>query len=348
MGNMSGSSGSHYTLWQSITQNSQDKANNKSNVTVRMYLTFDGSSWYAYTNYTTSGSMTINGTTHNYSIGSINFSSGQAKDLLLAEWTGNIDHDKTTGEKTLNVSGSWNTDTSKIGSGSCSTSLKLSTIPRYSEINSVSIQSMGLTTATIQYSVSRTANIYCSVDGGNWQGPMVYNTTSGTFHMGGLAPNVNHSFVVLVRAVDSGLDRISSTLFGNTLDIARISNLPNIEHGNDFIVGITNPANISNLNLAMSINDVQILNRSVNTGNNTIKMTDDELDKLYKKYGSGNSLTASFILSGSGYSEQKTCTVTLAGNQKTIYMNGKRGKVFVETKRGVTWQNVNGIWKRGG
>lgn len=346
MGNMSGSSGSHYTLWQSITQNYQHDI--YTNVTVRMYLSFDGSSWYAYNNSQTSGNMTIDGVTHNYSIGSINFTSGQAKDLLLAEWTGDIKHDETTGEKLLSVSGTWNTNVSKIGSGACSASQVLTTIPRYSEIHSFSIQSMGLNTATLQYSVSRLAHIYCSVDGQLWGNPRVSNTTSGTFTISGLSPNTNHSFVILARAIDSGLDRISNTLFGNTLDIARISNLPNIEHGNDFIVEITNPANISNLNLAMSINDVQILNRSVNTGNNTIKMTDDELDKLYKKYGSGNSLTASFILSGSGYSEQKTCTVTLTGNQKTIYMSAKRGKVFVGTKRGVTWQNVNGIWKRGG
>lgn len=133
MGNMSGSYGSHYTLWQSITQNSQDIVNNKSNVTVNMYLSFDGSSYYAYTKNATSGSMTINGSTTNYSIASINFSSGQAKDILLATWTGDIEHNPD-GTKTLSVSGSWNTNTSRIGSGSCSASKTLSTIPRASTI----------------------------------------------------------------------------------------------------------------------------------------------------------------------------------------------------------------------
>lgn len=134
MGNMSGSYGSHYTLWQSITQNSQDIGGNKSNVTVRMYLSFDGSSYYAYTGYTTYGSMTIEGTTTSYSISSINFSSGQKKDILLATWTGDIGHN-SDGTRTLSVSGSWNTDTSRIGSGSCSATLTLSTIPRASSIS---------------------------------------------------------------------------------------------------------------------------------------------------------------------------------------------------------------------
>ena len=355
MGNMSGDYGSHYTLWQSITQNlPQDIANNKTNVTVRMYLTFDGSSYYAYTNYKTSGSMTINGATYNYNIDNINFSSGQAKDLLLAEWTGDIEHD-ADGTKTLSVSGSWNTDTSRIGSGSCSASLELTKIARYSEINSFSVQSMGLNTAVLQYSVSRPANIYCSVDGMAWGNPVVYNTTSGTFTISGLSPNANHSFVILVRAVDSGLDRISSTMFGNTLDIARISSLPNFEHGSSPTVNITNPASISDLSLVMSIGNTQILSRTVKAGSNTLTFSDTELDNLYKKYGSGNSLTATFVLSGSGYTDTKTCTVTLKGNQKTIYANvsnaWRRGKLWTNIsgtwKRAILWINVSGTWRRG-
>ena len=136
MGNMSGDYGSHYTLWQSIIVNSQSVANNTSNVTVRMYLGFDGSSYYAYTNYATSGKMTINGTTRDYSVDSINFSSGQAKDILLAEWTGNITHNND-GTKTLAVSGSWDTDTSRIGSGSCSASKSLPSIARTATITSL-------------------------------------------------------------------------------------------------------------------------------------------------------------------------------------------------------------------
>lgn len=354
MGNMSGSYGSHYTLWQSITQNSQDIANNKSNVTVRMYLGFDGSTYYAYTNNQTSGNMTINGSTYNYSIPSINFSSGQAKDILLAEWTGDIYHNPD-GSKTLSVSGSWNTDTSRMGSGSCTAELKLTDIPRYSEINSYYVESTGLTTAVIRYSVSRTANIYCSVDEQTWGEPRVYNTTSGTFTISGLSPNTQHSFRILVRAIDSGLDRISGYMYGTTKDIARISNLNDFEHGNNLTVGITNPAGISNLNLAMKVGDTQILSKTVSTGNNTISFSDEELDNLYKKYGSSNSLTAIFILTGSGYTNQKEAIASLKGKQKTVKVNQagtyKRGYIWINIngtwKRGVIWLNENKVWRRG-
>lgn len=137
MGNMSGSYGSHYTLWASIKENSYDKINNSSNVTARLYLSFDGSSYYAYTNYETSGKMTVNGTSRDYSVASITFSSGQAKDILLAEWTGDIGHNND-GTKTLSVSGSWDTNTSRIGSGTCEASLKLTDIPREATITRLS------------------------------------------------------------------------------------------------------------------------------------------------------------------------------------------------------------------
>lgn len=134
MGNMSGSYGSHYTLRQSITQNSQNINNNTTNVTVRLYLGFDGSSYYAFTNSTSSGNMVIDGNTYNYSIPSISFSSGQAKEILLAEWNGDIKHNED-GKRDLSVSGYWNTGTSRIGSGNTSSFATLNTIPRASGIS---------------------------------------------------------------------------------------------------------------------------------------------------------------------------------------------------------------------
>lgn len=169
MGNMSGSYGSHYTLWQSITTNSQNIENNTSNVTVQMYLSFDGSSYYAYTNYNTSGTMTINGSELNYSISNINFSSGVKKDLLLATWTGNINHN-SDGTKTLNVSGYWNTDTTRIGSGSCSASSNLATIPRASAVSGGSGTIGSETTISItRASQSFTHNLYFSLGNISWQ-----------------------------------------------------------------------------------------------------------------------------------------------------------------------------------
>lgn len=143
MGNMSGDYGSHYTLKQTITVNSQNKTNNTSNITIRLYLSFDGSSYYAYTYDSSSGEMKVNrwdddtltslGT---FTINELVFASGQAKDILLAEWTDNVSHN-ADGTKTINTSGIWNTNTSRIGSGSCSAMLVLPAIERTAIITSL-------------------------------------------------------------------------------------------------------------------------------------------------------------------------------------------------------------------
>lgn len=102
---------------------------------------------------------------------------------------------------------------------------------------------------------------------------------------------------------------------------------------------------IDNLSLTMSVNSKQILSRSVSTGNNTIQFTDTELDNLYKEYGSSNKLTATFVLSGSGYTNSKVAVITLTGNQKTARLgfnnSVKRCKAFVcingKIKKAVFW-----------
>ena len=100
----------------------------------------------------------------------------------------------------------------------------------------------------------------------------------------------------------------------------------------------------------MKINATEIFTRTISTGENTIILTDEELDNLYRLYGSSNSLTATFILTTADkYTSEKTCTITLTGNQKTGHIGTdkpKRVKVWVgvngTVKRAVIWVGNNG------
>ena len=65
------------------------------------------------------------------------------------------------------------------------------------------------------------------------------------------------------------------------------------------------------ISLVLKVGDTQILSKTALVGNNTISFSDTELDNIYKKYGSISSLTATFIVTGSGYTNSKTCTITL-------------------------------------
>lgn len=225
----------------------------------------------------------------------------------------------------------------------------LDRIPRYANV-SISANSRAINKLTYNCSVDSTIDWkQYRLNGGSWTNDGGSNTISN------LNPNTTYSIQVRVRRADSGLWSESNTISMTTYDIARISSLTNFEHGNNAIVSITNPASISSLSLAMNIGDIEILKRTVTAGNNTIEFSDEELDNLYKQYGSSSSLTATFVLTGSGYTNSKTCTVTLKGNQKTtkinIDSNWKRGKIWINIedtwKKGVIYKKINGLWKRG-
>lgn len=284
MGNMSGSYGSHYTLWQSVTINRQDTSGNYTNVTVRMYLTFDGSSYYSYTNNSTSGSMTINGGTTNYSIASINFSSGQKKDILLAEWTDNIEHD-SNGEKLLEVSGSWETNTSRIGSGTTSSSVPLTKINRYPSFTEFYISSKSLDSITYAWNtdVPCDGNEY-SLNGSEWKpGGWPHVTISQ------LEPNTNYSLKIRSKGRDSQLWSESSIIYVSTYDIAKIQNAPNINIGDSAYISWTNPTGSTigyflealywdNSEHKITVRDVTYVTGQLST---TINLTESELNKIY-------------------------------------------------------------------
>lgn len=224
-------------------------------------------------------------------------------------------------------------------------SWSLNTIPRYAKITSHSISNTGLNSITVSWSADSNCDaVQYSLNGGNWAG-----TNGTTYSISGLSPNTSYRIKTRVRRTDSQLWTESSEITGATKDIGKISSVNNFNHGDNTIVNITNPSG-STLSLVMKIGNTQIQSKSVSSGNNTISFNDTELDKIYKLYGSGNTLTATFILTTAGsYSNSKTCTITLRGNQKTTYIgqNGrKRAKVYVGTssgvKRAVAWIGNNG------
>lgn len=105
----------------------------------------------------------------------------------------------------------------------------------------------------------------------------------------------------------------------------------------------------------MKIGNVEIFNKVVSTGSNTISFTDTQLDAIYKLYQNNNSLTVTFILTTDNkYTDTKTCTINLKGNQRTGKVNvlnvWKRSKKWINVnndwKRCVRWVNINGNWKR--
>lgn len=240
-------------------------------------------------------------------------------------------------------------------------SWSLDSIPRYLSITAFKVNSRGLNEVEIYWAVSDARNYTgYSLNGGEWIGSATYaenvasDKKSGTFKIKNLQPNTTYKLKIKCTRSDSGLSTESNEISFSTYDIARISSAPNFNHGDSETVQITNPASLS-LSLEMKIGSTSILTRtSIKAGANSISFANSELDKMYKLYGNNSTLTVTFVVSGGGYTNSKTCTLTLKGNQKTAFIrinnSNKRAKTFIcvngRIKRAVVWVCQNGKIKR--
>lgn len=338
---------SYFKLYVVLTETNVSIANNTSQIQYNVYCQSSGSGSISakHLKY-----FNLNGTDIINSTVNVNVSSPNAYIAIASGTTGAIAHN-SDGSKAVSFSAQIKASSYGV-SASVSGTFNLTTIARYANFNKLEMKSKTVNTITITWACD-TAVDDCqySLNGGAYKSGVSYPDYTIT----GLSPNTSYVIKLRAKRRDSGLWSESGTITVSTYDIARISSLANFEHGSSPTVSITNPGSISSLALVMKVGDTQILSRTVSVGNNTITFSDTELDNLYKKYGSSSSLTATFVLSGSGYTNTKTCTITLKGNQKTIRTNvsssWKRGKLWTNVngtwKRCVLWTNVNGTWKRG-
>ena len=224
------------------------------------------------------------------------------------------------------------------------------------KINSLSLKSRALDSLTFSDSLEMVADtVYYKLSTASSYTKIASNSKSGSFTVKNLTPNKSYIINFRARNTSGSTNKdANKNVSGTTYDIGKISTLNNFVHGNNASISITNPSG-SSLSLNMKIGSTSILAKTVNAGNNTIAFTDSQLDTIYKKYGNGDTVTATFTLTTSSkYTNSKSCTITLNGNQKNGYLkvkgNYKRTKKFKKIngqwKRVVRWIKQNGSWKR--
>lgn len=156
-----------YKVQISWTVNSQDVANNKSNITVKAQLVSTGSAYTISSSATKNGSLTINGTTYSFT-----FTAGLSGSQTKTVYTKTVDvAHGSDGTKTVSMSASlginvtlsgvyWGTVTAS-GSGT------LNTIPRTSSMSlSATTATLGSTSITVNItraSTSFTHKVYCKI-----------------------------------------------------------------------------------------------------------------------------------------------------------------------------------------
>lgn len=224
-------------------------------------------------------------------------------------------------------------------------------------IDRLSLKSRTLNSLIFSYSLEKAAdNVYYKLSTSSSYTKIASNSKSGSFTVSNLDPNSSYTINFRARNTSGSTNKdANKNVSGTTYDIGKISTLNDFIHGNNASMSITNPSG-SGLSLNMKIGSTSILTKTVNTGNNTITFTDEQLDSIYKQYGNGNSVKATFILTTAGkYTNSESCNITLNGNQKTIKLNAsgtnKRGKLWINisgtNRKAVIWINIAGVWRRG-
>lgn len=227
----------------------------------------------------------------------------------------------------------------------------LDSIPRYANFTSHSVNSTGLNTITVKWSAdSNCDSVQYKLNNGAWT-----NASSTTYTISNLTPNTQYSIKTRIRRQDSGLWTESGTITGKTKDIGKITSAPDFIFGDNILVSITNPSGES-MNFKIQHNNTDIVNQNISAGQNTIMLTQAQLDNLYKKYTNSNSLSLSYVLTTKNtYTYSAIVTCTLTGNAKTFRLctggSIKRCKVFVKhngiIKKGVVFVKYNNAIKRG-
>lgn len=218
-----------------------DIANNLSYVYLEVQVSTNSTTY----NNTGNAYVNITASSPNNSYGTGNVKFNISKNTTKTVWSGKLgpfyhNSDGSLGNVSVSVT-SYITSSTKP---STSTSIGMSTIPRYANITTLYTSNIGGYDGLHGLYVTWNADASCdhlqySLNGGGWTDANGYPT----FAIWGLAPNTSHNIRIRVKRQDSQLWTESGYIYGTTKDINRISSgVPNISNGNALRVTASNPS----------------------------------------------------------------------------------------------------------
>ena len=334
------------TVNQSLTIVSTNATNNTA---VLRYVVQCTCSAESYNNYDQTGNFVIDNVTYQstYRLPRNTTTTVFSKDVTVSNASGRT------------VSASYNFPTTPSGGNKTgNTSVAIPDLTKAPTIKYLRLKSRTVNSLTFEFECDWTDTFYYMLSTASSYTRGTNNLTKGEFTINNLNPNTSYKVEFIARNwINESQDKYVQSLAevsGTTFDIAKITSLSNFEHGNNANLSISNPANAS-ISLQIKIGNTQILSKTATTGNNVVSFNDTQLDAIYKQYGRNNTVTATFVVTTvNKYTNSKTCTITLKGNQKTVRTNvngaWKRGKLYTNVngtwKKAVLWTNVNGTWRR--
>lgn len=211
--------------------------------------------------------------------------------------------------------------------------------------------------------ISWTSNInlkqmWYKVDSGSWQ-VLNVNSNYGEFEIPNLQPLTWYNLQIQGTsddahdAIDSNVVKITD----QTLDIGRITNISDMIFSQDFSVTIQSTASNSLVLRIWSEYNGRTFSSDINVkaGVNTISLSQNDLDKVYKTYPNSNENPIHFQLTTKGNKEykddEKTKNMVLTGIAKTVHTginnSPRRVQVWIgdnsqKARRSVTWTGRSG------
>lgn len=352
-----GSKHSHeFTL--TVNEDSISQSGNYSTVSFTFTIyksSYSWSGWNSISYIVTINGLQYTGTIPKYTAGST---------MTITSGTLTVPHDNNGGKLMyFSFSVADNSGQSyTCGNAYASGNMYLTNIPRQPNAPAISLYEVTDSYLVVNWSTNMVIDgLWVSYDyGTTWKYLHNPNNSYGRVWFGPMAPNRTINIMLRVRSKESQLTADSAVFTATTLDISRMNNIQPLVHGEPIVFNVTSPANNSPITLEMIVDDTEVFSRNIVKGNNSVSLTDSELDLLYSKYGNNSSVSAVLNLYSTNYYGERnvdshTETVTLKGNQKTgdvkVGNNWKRGKAWTNVngtwKRGVIWTKVSGSWKRG-
>lgn len=285
------SSGVSYAPYGTLTVNetATSSANNTSTVSAVLVL---HRPYAVQSTATKTASMTINGTTYNWS-GTI----GGSGDLTILSRTITIPHD-SDGSKTINISATiqlaitWGG--TYIGNISNSGTLKLTKLDRYPSA-SCSLKSRTETSLTVNWSSDSTiTKVEYSRNGGSSYTTHTSNANaaSGSFTISGLSANTTYNVRVRLTSKTSSLATASSAVSMTTYSYPYASSMPNFTIGDAVTMGFYNPLGRT-ISVYIIANGVSIANNPWTISGTSYKGFDAEstINQLYATIPNAKSAT---------------------------------------------------------
>lgn len=315
----------NFTLYVILNDRDGSSSTNKSFVDYNVYCQSNGS---GSINAKHRRFFSINNSTKIDTTGTINASSPNAY-ISIASGTIEVQHNND-GTKTIPFSAQIQASSYGV-SATINGNFELNKIPRYANLTSLSVKSRTINSITLQCTTDKSAQIFCSIDGGNtWLnngGAFLNNIKSGQFTVKfrnkestqRLNPNTKYNFTVLCRAMDSGLDT-TKAINSTTLDIAKLTSTPNINIGSSHTITWNNPSGSSTSLKLCKTDNSTVINYGTVTG--TSKSITPTASTIYALTPNSNKITLRYILTttydGQSYTNYRDCVFSVTNSNPTF------------------------------